>query len=100
MGFAGEVGRKVPVGAQYIYNVNYFSGLIVSAAMYFLLTRIFPIAATSGTWNEVDIDLDELMVADGQEVDADHLGADRMSLESGLSSKTQKGTRVRSKLVQ
>ena len=26
VGFAGAVGRDVPVGAQYIYNVNYFSG--------------------------------------------------------------------------
>ena len=68
VGFAGEVGREVPMGAQYIYNINYFSGLIVSAVIYFLLTRLFPIPATSDTWNEVNVDVDELMVADGQEV--------------------------------
>ncbi|GES59234.1 uracil permease [Aspergillus terreus] len=69
VGFAGAVGRTVPVGAQYIYNINYFSGIIVSAAMYYILTRLFPVAATSNTWNEVDVDVDGLSVADGVEVE-------------------------------
>lgn len=95
VGFAGEVGRNVPIGAVYIYKVNYFSGLIVSAAVYYLLTRIFPIPAMSDSWNEVDIDLDETIVAYyGQEVRVDQ---DQASLESGLSSK---GTRVKSKSIQ
>ena len=58
VGFAGEVGREVPVGAEYIYKINYISGFIVSFAMYYILTRLFPIVATSDTWNEVDTDLD------------------------------------------
>ena len=70
VGFAGAVGRKVPVGAQYIYNVNYFSGIVVSALMYYTLTRFFPIPATSSTWSEVDQDVDSLSVAYGEEVDA------------------------------
>ncbi|KAG2415217.1 hypothetical protein HFD88_006408 [Aspergillus terreus] len=69
VGFAGAVGRTVPVGAQYIYNINYFSGIIVSMAMYYILTRLFPVAATSDTWNEVDVDVDGLSVADGVEVE-------------------------------
>lgn len=100
VGFAGEVGRDVPIGAVYIYNVNYFSGLIVSAGVYYFLTRVFPIPATSDSWNEVDIDMDETIVAYyGQEVDVDqdHMEPDRASLESGLSSK---GARVKSKGVQ
>ncbi|KAE8143281.1 permease for cytosine/purines, uracil, thiamine, allantoin-domain-containing protein [Aspergillus pseudotamarii] len=70
VGFAGAVGRKVPVGAQYIYNVNYFSGIVVSALMYYILTRLFPVPATSSTWSEVDQDVDSLSVAYGEEVDA------------------------------
>ncbi|KAB8223637.1 permease for cytosine/purines, uracil, thiamine, allantoin-domain-containing protein [Aspergillus novoparasiticus] len=70
VGFAGAVGRKVPVGAQYIYNVNYFSGIVVSALMYYILTRFFPVPATSSTWSEVDQDVDSLSIAYGQEVDA------------------------------
>ncbi|GAB1212483.1 hypothetical protein ATERTT37_001622 [Aspergillus terreus] len=69
VGFAGAVGRTVPVGAQYIYNINYFSGIIVSMVMYYILTRLFPVAATSDTWNEVDVDVDGLSVADGVEVE-------------------------------
>ncbi|KAB8237409.1 permease for cytosine/purines, uracil, thiamine, allantoin-domain-containing protein [Aspergillus alliaceus] len=79
VGFAGAVGRKVPVGAQYIYNVNYFSGVVVSALMYYILTRFFPVPATSSTWCEVDQDVDSLA---GEEIEpydvpeptkADHL---------------------------
>ncbi|KAL4934120.1 nucleobase cation symporter-1 family protein [Aspergillus undulatus] len=58
VGFVGQVGREVPIGATYVYNINYVSGFVVSAAMYFILTRIFPTKATSDTWNEVNYDLD------------------------------------------
>lgn len=68
VGFAGAVGRKVPVGAQYIYNVNYFSGVIVSGVVYYTLTRFFPVKATSDHWNEADIDTEDFSVAYGQEV--------------------------------
>lgn len=53
VGFAGAVGVRVPVGAMYIYEVNYFSGFIVSGAMYWLLSQLVPIPATSDTWNEI-----------------------------------------------
>ncbi|KAB8265194.1 permease for cytosine/purines, uracil, thiamine, allantoin-domain-containing protein [Aspergillus pseudonomiae] len=70
VGFAGAVGRTVPVGAQYIYNVNYFSGIFVSALMYYILTRLFPVPATSSTWSEVDQDVDSMSITYGEEVDA------------------------------
>ncbi|KAL2869289.1 nucleobase cation symporter-1 family protein [Aspergillus lucknowensis] len=60
VGFAGAVGRKVPVGAQYIYNVNYLSGFIISSVVYFILTRFFPVIATSDTWNEANTDIDNV----------------------------------------
>ncbi|EEA25686.1 uracil permease [Talaromyces marneffei ATCC 18224] len=71
VGFAGAVGAKVPIGAQYIYNVNYFAGFIVSGIIYYLLCWAFPIPATSDTWNEVDVDDDHLTVAYDQEVVTD-----------------------------
>ncbi|KAJ9603156.1 uracil permease [Cladophialophora chaetospira] len=43
MGFADAVGTKVPIGAVYIYRVNYFAGFLVSMATYYLLCRIRPI---------------------------------------------------------
>lgn len=64
VGFAGAIGRKVPVGATYIYNVNFFAGFIISSGMYWGLCKLFPIPATSDTWNEVGgDDMDEVHVA-------------------------------------
>ncbi|KAJ5361322.1 hypothetical protein N7541_002166 [Penicillium brevicompactum] len=67
VGFAGAVGCNVPIGAQYIYNVNYFSGVLVSGIVYLALTWFFPVPATSATWNEVDIDTLNLDIAYGQD---------------------------------
>lgn len=58
VGFAGAVGTPVPIGAEYIYNLNYFCGFIVAAIVYALLCRISPIPAVSKVWLEVDDDLD------------------------------------------
>ena len=102
VGFAGAIGHEVPVGAQYIYNINYFSGVIVSGGMYYILTRLFPIPATSDTWNEVDIDLDEYSVAYGQEVTDEETHAAygaRRSISDSLPSEDQKGVSTVSKKV-
>ncbi|KAK8082096.1 uracil permease protein [Apiospora saccharicola] len=53
VGFAGAVGRDVPAGATYIFNLNFFCGFIVSSALYWVLCRLFPIPATSNHWMEV-----------------------------------------------
>lgn len=71
VGFAGACGATVPIGAQYIYNIDYFAGFIVSALVYYSLCRFFPVPATSATWNEIDVDVDHLTVAYGQEVTTD-----------------------------
>ncbi|KAI6978368.1 uracil permease, partial [Hortaea werneckii] len=58
VGFAGAVGNKVPKGATYIYNLNFFCGFIVAALIYYTLCWISPVEATSptGKWLEVDDD--------------------------------------------
>ncbi|KAK5170233.1 uracil permease [Saxophila tyrrhenica] len=56
VGFAGAVGTPVPIGATYIYNLNFFCGFIVSSGIYWLLCKFFPIPATSDVWHEVDED--------------------------------------------
>lgn len=56
VGFVGAVGGDVPIGAVYLYNVNYFGGFLSSFTVYYLLTKISPIPATSKTWHEVDVD--------------------------------------------
>lgn len=102
VGFAGAVGRKVPVGAQYIYNVNYFSGVIVSGVVYYILTRFFPVTATSDHWNEADIDIEDSSVAYGQEVsDEENNGAysGGRSIVDSLPPDDQKGPNSASKKV-
>lgn len=53
VGFAGAIGRKVPIGATYIYNVNFFAGFVVSSGTYYILCKVFPIPACADTWTEV-----------------------------------------------
>lgn len=56
VGFAGAVGTSVPIGATYIYRLNFFSGFIVSAGIYWILCKIKPIMAPNplGHWYEVE----------------------------------------------
>lgn len=42
VGFAGAVGRNVPIGAVYVYRLNFFTGFIVSGAVYWGLCRVWP----------------------------------------------------------
>lgn len=65
VGFVGAIGKKVPIGATYIYNVNFFGGFIVSSGTYFLLCKFFPIPATSAVWMEVGDEITEVSVAYG-----------------------------------
>lgn len=57
VGFAGAVGVDVPVGAKYVYDINYFSGFIASGAVYWILAILFPLPATSDKWNEIPYEL-------------------------------------------
>lgn len=101
VGFAGAVGQKVPAGAQYIYNLNYFTGFLVSTVVYYLLVRLLPIPGMGTYWNEVDIDADgEFSLAYGQPVvdEENGLGGDRSStLSDPLPKDDQKGLKDSSK---
>jgi NCS1 family nucleobase:cation symporter-1 len=57
VGFAGAIGVEVPVGATYIYNVNFFSGFIVASGSYWALNKIAPVPACSDRWMEIDEDV-------------------------------------------
>jgi NCS1 family nucleobase:cation symporter-1 len=63
VGFAGAVGTEVPIGATYVYNLNFFCGFIVSAGMYWGLCKISPVPATSDKWMEVGDEIDDLRLA-------------------------------------
>ncbi|KAK3312360.1 uracil permease-like protein [Apodospora peruviana] len=63
VGFAGAVGTPVPIGATYVYNLNFFGGFIVSSVIYWLLCKYFPVPATSERWMEVGDEIDDIRVA-------------------------------------
>jgi NCS1 family nucleobase:cation symporter-1 len=63
VGFAGAVGTPVPIGATYVYNLNFFCGFIVSSGMYWGLCKIWPIPACSDKWMEVGDEIDDLHLA-------------------------------------
>ena len=73
VGFVGAIGKKVPIGATYVYNVNFFAGFIAAAATYYLLCRVSPIPACSEVWMEVgDVIPDSVAYGDnGSEFDED-----------------------------
>lgn len=52
VGLVGAVGVNVPMGAQYIYRVNFFAGFKVASIIYYLLCKFFPVPATSDRWFE------------------------------------------------
>ncbi|KAL8287021.1 hypothetical protein RQP46_004027 [Phenoliferia psychrophenolica] len=43
VGFAGAVGTPVPLIATRIYQLSFFTGFIVSSAVYIILNKIFPV---------------------------------------------------------
>lgn len=53
VGFVGAIGKPVPKGATYVYNLNFFCGFLVAGGTYWGLCRWFPIPATSDRWMEV-----------------------------------------------
>jgi len=78
VGFVGAIGRPVPVGAQYIYNLNFFCGFIVAAGTYYLLCRFFPVPAMSDHWMEVGDEITDVSVA--------YAGSDTYDEESATGS--------------
>ena len=66
VGFVGAIGKPVPKGATYIYNLNFFCGFLVAGTVYYLLAKVFfPVKATSPYWNEVGDEIRNVSVAYG-----------------------------------
>ena len=63
VGFVGAIGKPVPKGATYIYNLNFFCGFLVAGATYWALCKISPIPATSSYWNEIGDEIRNVSVA-------------------------------------
>lgn len=86
VGFAGAVGATVPIGATYIYNLNFFCGFIVAWSVYYGLCRIFPVLATSDTWAEVDEDITGRSTSPDEEMDIEQSYTETTKQDKGTPS--------------
>jgi NCS1 family nucleobase:cation symporter-1 len=82
VGFAGAIGRDVPIGAKHIYDLNFFAGFLVASITYWVLCKISPIPATSDTWMEVGDEIRDISVA-YHDSDADRYDEEVMHGGSG-----------------
>ncbi|KAK4243579.1 permease for cytosine/purines, uracil, thiamine, allantoin-domain-containing protein [Corynascus novoguineensis] len=86
VGFAGAVGIPVPIGATYIYNLNFFCGFGVSAAVYWGLCRLWPVPATSDRWMEVGDEIADLRVAYGNDDDDQRRSGSLVDVDEEIES--------------
>ena len=95
VGFVGAIGKPVPAGATYIYNLNFFCGFIVASGTYYLLCWLSPIPACSEKWMEVGDEIRNVSVAYG--ANGDMYEDDSASGEgaSGYGAKGDEETAVR-----
>lgn len=49
-----KAGRDVPLAATRIYQLSFFTGFGVSAVIYYLLNRAFPVPGRADKFKEVD----------------------------------------------
>lgn len=62
VGFAGAVGATVPIGATYVYNLNFFGGFIVSSGVYYVLCHFYPPPEVRSEWSEPSVqEVDEML---------------------------------------
>ena len=96
MGFVGAIGKPVPQGAKYIYNINFFAGFLVASLTYWILCKISPIPACSEKWMEVGDEIRNVSVAYGAEGYED----DSVSAGSGQYKDDEEGqTGIRERQV-
>ncbi|KAE8452900.1 hypothetical protein EG329_013172 [Mollisiaceae sp. DMI_Dod_QoI] len=63
VGFVGAVGKDVPIGATYIYRLNFFGGFIVAGGVYYILCKAWKVPGTSEVWMEVGDQVEEVSMA-------------------------------------
>ena len=104
VGFVDAIGTEgpMPMGAVYIYRLNFFAGIIVSSGVYYLLCRFFPVPATSTTWYEAPEEADRqfsVVYTEGEGFDEErYVGGEKTGpsgFEKNGSSTTRQGQEAR-----
>ncbi|RXW15888.1 hypothetical protein EST38_g9967 [Candolleomyces aberdarensis] len=94
VGFAGATGRDVPLAATRIYQMSFFTGFGVSALIYYVLNRIFPVPGGLGSpessdrFEEVDLSGYDYVPGEGY----GHGGSEGESGERGSIAKSDAGS--------
>ncbi|KAG1745189.1 permease for cytosine/purines, uracil, thiamine, allantoin-domain-containing protein [Suillus lakei] len=55
VGFAGATGRIVPLAATRIYELSFIAGFGISAVIYWMLNRVFPVVGAADAFEEIDV---------------------------------------------
>ena len=90
VGFAGAVGAKVPKGAQYIYNINFFCGFIISAGVYYLLCWAWPLPEVRAKWSEPTPEQVEDILGFSSTIDADSFSSQNDSQVGNFGDEKEK----------
>ena len=77
VGFIGAIGKPVPQGATYIYNLNFFCGFLVASGSYWILCHYFPIPATNNHWQEMGDEIADIQVTYGSSDEFDEEPSNR-----------------------
>jgi NCS1 family nucleobase:cation symporter-1 len=92
VGFVGAIGKTVPIGATYIYNINFFAGFTVASVSYWSLCKLFPIPATSDVWMEIgDEIIDPSLAYTDDNSDVENVSADVLKAAEGRQTDKDKG---------
>lgn len=94
VGFVGAIGKPVPAGAKYIYDLNFFAGFLVASGTYWILCKLSPIPACSERWMEVGDEIRNVSVAygTGGEYDGDSGSGSAIGDDSQLKGDEEHGS--------
>lgn len=53
----------IPIGATYIYRLNFFCGFIVAGGVYFLLCKVWQVPGSRDVWMEVGDQIEDVRMA-------------------------------------
>ena len=93
VGFVGAIGKPVPMGAIYIYRINFFCGFIIAGGTYWTLCHFFPIPATSDMWMEVGDEIVDPSMAYGNDTGSEYDEERGHEFKGGEFTATAQGKR-------
>lgn len=95
VGFVGAIGKPVPKGATYLYNLNFFCGFLVAGGTYWAQCHFFPIPATSKRWMEIGDEIGDMSHSNRDEEQGSSDGLDEIPTKSLETKESLQGSGAR-----